>query len=427
LFEIVVPKVEVIAKSENHGTFQLEPLEPGFGITIGNALRRVLLSSLPGAAVNSIRVDGVYHEFTDIPGVREDVAELVLNVKQLRLRSTIDHPEPLRMEAKGIGRLTGADVYCPPEVEIVNPEQYLMSIDDSDAAVNIEFTVQRGKGYVPADQREGMPIGVIPVDAIFTPIKKVNYAIEETRIGVTTYERLILDVWTDGTIDPEAAVAQSADIMIDQMRILSELVGKPEPIADKQARATAAIPSQLYDIPIEDLDLSVRAYNCLKRASITKVGQVLEMSEDDLLSVRNFGHKSLDELKESLETRGYFEGSRLAASSMATEEEAEEPEVEGETLSEGEQAIEAEDEEEEEEEEETLPETASLPEEEEEEAEEEAAIPLDFLTQEEDEEEAPAEAEAPALDQRAAWSESDWQDEEEEIQKRPARRRRTTK
>ncbi|MHB1414755.1 MAG: DNA-directed RNA polymerase subunit alpha [Chloroflexota bacterium] len=314
MFEIVIPKVETIAKSGNHGTIQMEPLEPGFGTTLGNALRRVLLSSLPGAAVNSIRLDGVYHEFSDIQGVREDVTEVVLNVKQIRLRSAVENPEPLHIEVKGVGRVTAADVQCPPEVEVVNPELYLFSVDSPDVDVNMELTVQKGKGYTPGDHREGLPIGVIPVDAIFTPIRKVNYIVEETRIGVTTYERLLLDVWTDGTIEPGEAVAESAQILIEQFGVLSALAGKPEPQAEKQVAAATAIPATLYDVPIEELDLSVRAYNCLKRAGITKVGQVLEMTEDDLLSVRNFGRKSLDELKDSLTARGYSHGSRLAAS-----------------------------------------------------------------------------------------------------------------
>lgn len=421
MVEIVVPKVEVIAKDQNHGTFQMEPLEPGFGVTVGNALRRVLLSSLPGAAVNSIRIDNVYHEFTDIEGVREDVTEIVLNVKQIRLRCTTDHPEPLRLEARGIGRVTAADIQCPPEVEIVNPEQYLFSIDSPDTSISMELTVQRGKGYVPADHREGLPIGVIPVDAIFTPIRKVNFAVEETRIGITNYERLILDVWTDGTIEPEAAVAESAQIISDQMRVLAELGGKPEPLAEKQARATAAIPSQIYDTPIEDLDLSVRAYNCLKRAGITKVGQVLEMTEDDLLSVRNFGRKSLDELRERLEARNLLAGSRLAASmepvttlEAGEEEAAEEAEAEEATGAE-EEVI-------------APPEMAAVlpeeePEEAEEEGEEEPDLSLGLIEEEIEEEEEPETEEQPAYD-RYAWDESDWEDEEEELQRRPGRKRR---
>lgn len=417
MFDIVVPKVEVLAKSENHGTFQLEPLEPGFGTTLGNALRRVLLSSLPGAAVNSIRLDGVYHEFSDIKGVREDVTELVLNVKQLRLRSAVDHPEPLRLEVKGVGRVTAADIQPPPEVEIVNPELYLLSVDDPNTELNIELTVQKGKGYSPADHREGLPIGVIPVDAIFTPIRKVNYAVEETRIGVTNYERLILDVWTDGTIQPEEAVAQSAAILVRQFGILAELAGKPEPQSLRMPDQPA-ISSRLYEVPIEELDLSVRAYNCLKRAGITKVGQVLEMSEEDLLSVRNFGRKSLDELRERLAARGFLENSRLAASLAEAEAAAaaaavpapgEGLEVEPEALPElGEEAF-----------------VPLAPKE-----EEEVPVYTSVLPVEEEEE---AEEEEETQDQAAAaegfteWTPEDWEDEDEEekgYKKRPAKRRR---
>lgn len=416
MFEIVVPKVEVLAKSENHGTLQLEPLEPGFGTTLGNALRRVLLSSLPGAAVNSIRVDGVYHEFSEIKGVREDVTELVLNVKQLRLRSAVDHPEPLRLEIRGVGRVTAADVQCPPEVEVVNPELYLLSVDDPEVSVNVEFTVQKGKGYSPADHREGLPIGVVPVDAIFTPIKKVNYAVEETRVGVTTYERLILDIWTDGTMEPEEAVAQSATIMIQQFQIFAALAGKPEPQLARQADKPA-ISQRLYDVPIEELDLSVRAYNCLKRAGITKVGQVLEMTEEDLLSVRNFGRKSLDELRERLTARDYLRDSRLAASlaesEAATEAaEAAAAEEEGEILGEAEVELEEEP-------------FVALPVEEEEET---TFIPLVGLEEEEEEEvEETQAAVEPALEEVKGWSEQDWEDEDDEekgYKKRPAKRRR---
>lgn len=423
MFEIVVPKVEVVNKSKNHGTFQIEPLEPGFGTTLGNALRRVLLSSLPGAAVNSIKIDGVYHEFSDIKGVREDVTELVLNVKQLRLRSTVDHPEPLRLEVKGVGRITAADVQCPPEVEIVNPELYLLSADSEDTEVSVEMTVQKGKGYLPADHREGLPIGVIPVDAIFTPIKKVNFAVEEMRVGVTTYERLILDVWTDETIDPQAAVAESAGILVRQFNVLTALAGLPEALPEKQGTPSTAIPARMYDIPIEDLDLTVRAYNCLKRAGITKVGQVLEMSEEDLLSVRNFGRKSLDELRERLEVRGYIEGSRLAETPAPEGEGAVEEEAGGlpadEAVSEAAPAEEAEEEDEEEttEEEEETESFHLFPEEQEDTEEEEEGV---VASAEEEEGEA-----EPAYDRYVDWEDEDWEEEEEGGKKRSGRRRRS--
>ena len=318
LTDVMLPKIENVASEPNYGRYHVEPLEAGFGVTVGNALRRVLLSSLPGAAVTSIKIDNVYHEFSAIPGVKEDTTELVLNIKQIRLRSFADRPVSLRIEASGSGEVTAADIIAPPDVEIVNPELHLASLDGEDSRLTIEMTVERGKGYVPADQREGLSIGVIPVDAIYTPTRRVNYSVEPVRVGqVTDYERLVLELWTDGTMTPDESVAQSAQILIRHLELLTELVAKPTARFEKVATSAVQIPSKLYDVPIEDLDLSVRAYNCLKRAGITKVGQVLEMTEDDLLGVRNFGRKSLDELRDRLAERDFLEGSRLAATLTA--------------------------------------------------------------------------------------------------------------
>ena len=330
LTDVMLPKIENVSSETNYGRYHVEPLEPGFGVTVGNALRRVLLSSLPGAAVTSIKIDNVYHEFSAIPGVKEDTTELVLNVKQIRLRSFADRPVQLRIEASGTGQVTAADIIAPPDVEIVNPELHLASLDGEDSRLTIEMTVERGKGYVPADQREGLSIGVIPVDAIYTPTRRVNYSVEPVRVGqVTDYERLVLEVWTDGTMPPDEAVAQSAQVLIRHFELLTELVAKPAARFEKVPTSAVQIPAKLYDIPIEDLDLTVRAYNCLKRAGITKVGQVLEMSEDDLLGVRNFGRKSLDELRDRLSERGLLENSRLAATSTSgAGEEEEEGEIE---------------------------------------------------------------------------------------------------
>jgi DNA-directed RNA polymerase subunit alpha len=334
LTDVMLPKIENVSSETNYGRYHVEPLEPGFGVTVGNALRRVLLSSLPGAAVTSIKIDNVYHEFSAIPGVKEDTTELVLNVKQIRLRSFADRPVQLRIEASGTGEVTAADIIAPPDVEIVNPELHLASLDGEDSRLTIEMTVERGKGYVPADQREGLSIGVIPVDAIYTPTRRVNYSVEPVRVGqVTDYERLVLEVWTDGTMPPDEAVAQSAQVLIRHFELLTELVAKPAARFDKVPTSAVQIPAKLYDIPIEDLDLTVRAYNCLKRAGITKVGQVLEMSEDDLLGVRNFGRKSLDELRDRLSERGLLENSRLAATStsgVGEDEEEDEGEIEDE-------------------------------------------------------------------------------------------------
>jgi DNA-directed RNA polymerase subunit alpha len=312
LIDIMLPKVETREATATYGRYQIEPLEPGFGTTLGNALRRVLLSSLPGAAVTSIRIDNVYHEFSDIPYVKEDTTELILNIKQLRIRSFADRPVQMRIEARGAGQVTAADIIAPPDVEIVNPELHIATLDSADAHFSMELTVERGKGFQTGDHREGLPIGVIPVDAIFTPIRKVNFTVENTRVGqVTDYERLILDVWTDGTISPDDAMSQAANILVRHLSLFTELLTKQIGRAEKAAVGAVAIPQRLYEMPIEDLNLSVRAYNCLKRAGITKVGQVLEMSEDDLLGVRNFGHKSLDELRERLAAHGLLEHSRL--------------------------------------------------------------------------------------------------------------------
>src|SRR5579883_194571 len=316
LIDIMLPKVETKESNTTYGRYQIEPLEPGFGTTLGNAMRRILLAALPGAAVTSIRIDNVYHEFSDIPHVKEDTTELILNVKQLRLRSFTDRPVQMRIDARGAGEVTAADIIAPPDVEIVNPELHIATLDSPDAHLSMELTVERGKGYQPGDHREGLPLGVIPVDAIFTPIRKVNFTVEPTRVGqVTDYERLLLEVWTDGTITPDDAVSQAGNILVRHLSLFTELVSKQLGRTEKVAAGAVTIPQRLYEMPIEDLNLSVRAYNCLKRAGITKVGQVLEMSVDDLLGVRNFGHKSLDELRERLAAHGLLEHSRLGESS----------------------------------------------------------------------------------------------------------------
>lgn len=316
MIDIMLPRVETKESAATYGRYQIEPLEPGFGATIGNAMRRVLLSALPGAAVTTIRIENVYHEFSDVPHVKEDTIDLLLNIKQLRIRSFTDRPVQMRIEASGNGEVTAADIIAPPDVEIVNPELHIATLDSPDAHLAMELTVERGKGYQSGDHREGLPIGVIPVDAIYTPIRKVNYVVENTRVGqVTDYERLVVDLWTDGTIAPDDAMAQAANILIRHLTLLTELVTKQAGRPEKVTGGTVQIPQRLYEMPIEDLNLTVRAYNCLKRAGITKVGQILEMSADDLLGVRNFGQKSLDELRERLAAHGLLEHSRLGEES----------------------------------------------------------------------------------------------------------------
>lgn len=318
MIDNVLPKVECEASAADYARYVVEPLERGYGTTLGNALRRVLLSSLPGAAVTAIKIDGVYHEFATIPHVKEDVIQIILNVKQLRLRCFAEHPVHLSIQAMGEGEITAGDIETPSDVEIVNPELHLVTLDSPDARLNMELIVERGKGYVPAEQREGLPIGTIPVDSIFSPVRRVNFIPEHTRIGqVTTYDRLVLDIWTDGTITPEDALSRSAQTLVRQFALLADL-GKPVAHADKASLASLTVSPKLYETPIEELDLSVRAYNCLKRSGITKVGTILEMSEDDLLAVRNFGRKSLQELRERLAAKGFIPAE---ADADASEEE----------------------------------------------------------------------------------------------------------
>ena len=300
--QLAVPQIEIVESDNDYARIVAEPLEPGFGITVGNALRRVLLSSLPGAAVVSVRIDGVQHEFSTIPHMKEDTIEFLLNVKELRLRALSDRPGKLFLEITGReGGITAADIQSPPDYEIVNPELHLATLDSADAELRVEFNVDQGRGYVPAGQIDGLPIGVIPVDAIFTPVHKVNYKVERTRVGqASNYDRLVLEVWTDDTISAVEAISQSADILLGQLSLFSQL-GKPSPpVVERGLGAGTVLTPSRYSTPIEDLQLSVRAYNCLKRSGLMTVGQVLEKSEDELLSLRNFGRKSYDELRDRL-------------------------------------------------------------------------------------------------------------------------------
>ncbi len=316
MLEMILPKIECEVKTKNYGRFIIEPLEEGYGITIGNALRRVLLSSLPGAAVTSIRVSDIYHEFSPIPHVKEDMTKLILNVKRLRFKMDSDEPVRLRLRAKGEGDVTAADLECPSGVEIVNPDLHLFTIDSSDGEVSLELTVEKGRGYSPAEERGRLPIGEIPVDAIFSPIQKVNYDVEKTRAGqVANLDRLIMEIWTDGTTDPEEALKTAADILVRHFSLIS---GAREEVRVEEVEEV--IPSHIYEMPIEELDLSVRVFNCLKRTGISQVGEVLERLEkgdNEMLKIRNFGEKSLAELKEKLRAKGLLPE---AANSFVEEE-----------------------------------------------------------------------------------------------------------
>jgi DNA-directed RNA polymerase subunit alpha len=311
-FDMSQPHITAIDTTLNYGRFIIEPLEAGYGRTLGNSLRRVLLSSLPGAAVTSIKINGVNHEFQDVPHVKEDVTEIVLNVKRLRLRSFSDSPVEMHLDVMGEQEVTAADIQAPSQVEIVTPHLHIATLDSADARLGMELVVEKGKGYRPVDPNEEQPIGQIPIDAIFTPVYKVNYTVENTRVGqMTNFDRIVMEIWTDGTVAPEEALRQSADILVNHFSLISNYQGIPT-IPGEVVQTThktlsdIPIPASIYETPIEDLDLSVRAYNCLKRSNITRVGQVLTMSQDDLLAVRNFGEKSLTELRDKLIERTFL-------------------------------------------------------------------------------------------------------------------------
>jgi DNA-directed RNA polymerase subunit alpha len=313
---MVLPhKVESDATTEKYGRFIISPLESGYGMTLGTALRRVLLSSLPGAAVTSIRVSDVHHEFSAIPNVREDMTQLILQVKQLRLKLYDVESARLRLEHRGEGTVTAADIICPPEVQIINPELYLFTADSPDAHVEMEFTVEAGRGYSPAEERGRLPIGELPVDGIFSPIRRVNFDVDRARVGQrTNYDKLIIEIWTDGTIRPEESLSQSAQILMKHLTVIGgvDYPMYPEGLGSgqyEQEEMEKRENAQLYEKPIEELDLSVRVFNSLKRTGITTVGDVLDMlnrGPDAMLAIRNFGEKSLDELVSKLKEKGYL-------------------------------------------------------------------------------------------------------------------------
>ncbi len=305
MLEIATPKIECVSSTDSFGQYKIEPLEPGYGTTLGNALRRVLLSSLPGVAVTGIRIEGVYHEFSTIPHVREDVTQIVLNVKRIRLRSYAERPVRLWLQARGQGVVRAGDIECPSTVEIVNPEQVIATLESDEAYLDMELIVDRGRGYQPAEAQENLPIGQIPVDAVFSPVTKVNYVVERTRVGqMTDFDRLIMEIWTDGTISPGDALSYAAQVLVQYCSLIAEF-SRVEEVEEVEA-AGMVVPAHLYQVPIDALELSTRTYNCLKRAGLTNVGQILEMDENDLLAVRNLGGKSLEEIKQSLLEHNYL-------------------------------------------------------------------------------------------------------------------------
>ena len=298
------PRIEEVHAEGNLSRFEVTPLQEGYGVTLGNALRRVLLSSLEGAAVTSVQIAGVFHEFSTIENVKEDVTQIVLNVKKLLLRSFARHPVTLKLVKRGAGPVTAADIAESADDEIVNPELVLLTLDSDSGSIEMDLTVETGVGYRPAEHTEEMPIGVVPVDAIFSPVRRVNYQVEKTRVGqMTNYDRLMLEIVSDGTTTPQAALSQAADILMREFGRFAE-IGRPA--APGSTESPTAPSANLLDAPIEELDLPMRAYNSLKRNSITKIGQILSLSDEEFLRMRNFGQKSLDELKERLALRGFI-------------------------------------------------------------------------------------------------------------------------
>jgi DNA-directed RNA polymerase subunit alpha len=310
LSALVLPKIESEASSRNYGRFVIGPLESGYGITLGNALRRVLLRSLPGAAVTSIRISDVHHEFSAIPGVREDTTQLILQVKQLRLKMYTEEAARLRLDVRGEGTVVAGDIQSPPEVEIINPDLYLFTVDSPDTQIEIEMTVASGRGYSPAEERGRLPIGELPVDAIYSPVRKVNYIVDRARVGqMTNYDRLVMEIWTDGTLRPNEALSQAAHILVTHLRLVAGVSEEIAPMEPEEVEEEDGIPREVYETAIEQLDLSVRVFNSLKRTGITSVGEVLEMlerGEEAMLTIRNFGEKSLTELKEKLQEKGFL-------------------------------------------------------------------------------------------------------------------------
>ncbi len=309
---MVKPKVERVAEARNYGKFAISPLERGFGTTIGNALRRILLSSLEGAAITSVRITDVLHEFSEIEGVREDVIQIILQLKQLRMILFDVDFAHLHLEVSGEGTVTAADIICPPEVEIVNPDLYLFTVDSQSVDLEMDLTIGRGRGYSPANERgDHLPIGELPVDAIYTPVRKVNWTIGSARVGQSTdYDRLVLEIWTDGTVSPEQAMSDSSKILIEHLRFIAGISEEMLSVPIEQAEPVPTINNEAAEMAIENLDLTVRVFNSLKRTGITTVADVLELldkGEEAILAIRNFGEKSLVELKQKLAEKGFLE------------------------------------------------------------------------------------------------------------------------
>ena len=295
------PSIRVEVDEDRYGEFVIEPLEPGYGITLGNPMRRILYSGLEGTAITSVKIEGVQHEYQTMPNIKEQVTEILLNVKAIRLRSEVDRPGKLRLEVAGEGQVSAADIMASADFEVVNPDLHLATLDSIDAKLSLEMNVERGKGYRDASEDEGQAIGVLPIDAIFTPIRKVNYTVERTRVGQRTdFERLALQIWTDGSIRPVEALKSASNILVNQFFLFSNLSEGVQDMPEGVTVVANKLQAEQYNVPIERLDLSSRTLNCLKRDGINKVGEVLDRSKAELMSIRNFGEKSYNELYDKL-------------------------------------------------------------------------------------------------------------------------------
>jgi DNA-directed RNA polymerase subunit alpha len=291
--------IEVRERRENYAKFVIEPLDRGFGITLGNALRRVLLSSIPGAAVTYVKIDGVLHEFSTIPGVVEDTVDLLLNLKGLPIKLNTEDPKVLQLSASGAKEVTAGDIQPDADVEILQPNYHLATLSKKDAKLSMEIGVEKARGYVTSDKQRNIEhmIGLIPMDSIFSPIRKVNFSVDDTRVGQSVdFDRLTLEIETNGSITPDDALSEAAQILTEELRLFIGFSTEEKPVQ--------TAPASEWDVPVETLNLSVRSFNCLKRAGISKVSELLDMTEDEIIKMRNFGKKSLDEIKQVLEERG---------------------------------------------------------------------------------------------------------------------------
>lgn len=291
--------IEVRERRDNYAKFIIEPLERGFGITLGNALRRILLSSIPGAAVTYMKIDGVLHEFSTIPGMVEDTIALMLNLKGLPVKLNTEEPKVLTLSVSGARDITAADIAADADVEILDPSYRLATLSSKDAKLSMEIGVEMGRGYVMADRQRNIEhmIGLIPLDSIFSPIRKVNFTVDDTRVGQSVdFDRLTVEIETNGSITPDEALSTAGQIMQEQLDLFVSFTNRAEPLPEA--------PPNEWDIPVETLNLSVRSFNCLKRAGISKVSELLDLTEDEIMKMRNFGKKSLDEIKQVLAERG---------------------------------------------------------------------------------------------------------------------------